>query len=70
MYYYSDPTAAAAMGNINREYSALVKKAKRIRKRYRSGKLTEAELNQARTQFKGLFKNVLDQVLSEEPDEE
>lgn len=70
MYYYSDPTAAAAMGNINREYSALVKKAKRLRKLYRSGKLTEAELNQARAQFKGLFKNVLDQVLSEEPDEE
>lgn len=70
MNYYSDPTAAAAMGNINREYSALVKKAKSICKRYRAGKLTEAELNQARAQFKGLFKNVLDQVLSEESDEE
>jgi hypothetical protein len=58
------------MGNINLESSALVKKAKRLRKLYRSGKLTEAELDQARAQFKGLFKNVLDQVLSEEPDEE
>ena len=32
MGYYSDPTASQALGNINREFSRLERKAKRLRK--------------------------------------
>ena len=32
MGYYSDPTAAMALGGINREFSRLEKKAKKIPK--------------------------------------
>lgn len=32
MGYYSDPTAAKALGGINREFAKLEKKAKRLRR--------------------------------------
>lgn len=65
MNYYSDPTASAALGNINREFSKQVKKAKRLRKLYEDGKLSENALEKAHSQFKGLYKHVLDNVLEE-----
>ena len=34
---YSDPTAARAMGNINREFSRLEKRAKALRKLLKEG---------------------------------
>ena len=65
-YYYSDPTAAKAMGNLNREYSKQVKKAKTLRTLYEKGTLSAKELEKAHEQFKGLYKYVLDNVLAEE----
>ena len=66
MGYYSDPTAAAALGSINREFSRLEKKAKRLRKRLQEGTLSPRALEQARAQYTGIYRHVLDRVLAEE----
>ena len=66
MGYYSDPTASKALGGINREFLRLEKKAKRLRKLLKEGKLSLEDLEKAQTQFKGLFRHVLDNVLEEE----
>lgn len=66
MGYYSDPTAAAALGEINREFSRLEKKAKRLKKLLEEGKLSDEDLKKAQAQFKGLYRHVLDNVLEEE----
>ena len=63
MSYYSDPTAAKALGGINREFSRLEKKAKRLRERFESGQITEADLERA--QFTGIYRHVLRNVLAE-----
>ncbi len=69
MGYYSDPTANMALGNINREFSKQVKKARKLRELYEKGKISEADLEKAQEQFKGLYKHVLQNVLSEEESE-
>ena len=66
MGYYSDPTASKALGGINREFSQLEKKAKRLRKLLKEGKLSLEDLEKAQTQFKGIFRHVLDNVLEED----
>lgn len=66
MGYYSDPTANMAIGNINREFSKQVNKAKKLHKLYKEGKISEATLEKAHDQFRGLYRHVLDNVLSEE----
>ena len=65
MGYYSDPTASQALGNINRELSKHVKKAKNLRKLYEKGKLSAQALEKAQSQFKGIYRHVLDDVLKE-----
>lgn len=64
MGYYSDPTASAALGNINREFSKLEKKAKNLRKLFEEGKISEGTLKQAQSQFTGIYRYVLDNVLN------
>lgn len=59
MGYYSDPTAAAALGNINREFSKLEKKAKAIRKLLDEGKISKSDVEKAQSQFTGLYRHVL-----------
>lgn len=66
MSYYSDPTAAKALGGINREFSRLEKKAKKIRKRWEAGEISSEELNRAQAQFTGIYRHVLTNVLKEE----
>ncbi len=66
MGYYSDPTASMAIGNINREFSKLEKKAKKLRQLLEEGKLSPEELKKAQAQFKGLYRHVLSNVLEEE----
>lgn len=66
MGYYSDPTAAQALGNINREFSKLEKKAKSLKKLLEKGKLSQKELERAQAQFTGLYRHVLDNVLEQE----
>lgn len=65
MGYYSDPTAAQALGEINREFSRLEKKAKNLRRLLEEGKLSEEALERAQGQFKGIYRHVLDNVLAE-----
>ncbi len=65
MAYYRDPTADRALGNINREFSRLEKKAKTLRKLYEEGKLSESALRKSQAQFTGLYKHVLSNVLEE-----
>ena len=69
MSYYSDPTAAKALGGINREFSRLEKKAKRLRARFESGQITAQDLERAQTQFRGIYRHVLTNVLNESPAE-
>ena len=64
MSYYSDPTAARALGPINREFNRLEKKAKRLRKLYREGQISEQELANAQRQFTGIYRHVLTNVLN------
>lgn len=59
MGYYSDPTAAKALGGINREFSRLEKKAKRLCKLRDEGKITPDALERAQEQFTGIYRNVL-----------
>ncbi len=68
MGYYSDPTASQALGNINREFSRLEKKAKHLRKLRDEGKISPQALERAQSQFKGLYRHVLENVLAKEGD--
>ena len=65
MSYYSDPTAAKALGSINREFSRLEKKAKRIRKGLREGRLTPQDVERAQAEFTGIYRHVLNNILKE-----
>ena len=65
MSYYSDPTAAKALGGINREFSRLEKKAKRLRARFEAGEITVQDLDRAQAQFTGIYRHVLTNVLNE-----
>lgn len=58
-YHYSDPTAAMALGGINREFSRLEKKAKRLHKLLDEGKLSPEALARAQGEFTGIYRNVL-----------
>ena len=66
MSYYSDPTAARALSGINREFSRLEKKAKKLRKLRDEGKLSAEALEKAQGEFRGIYKHVLNNVLNEE----
>ena len=66
MGYYSDPTASQALGGINREFSRLEKKAKKLRKLLEEGKLSPEALERALVHFKGIYRHVLTNVLEEE----
>ena len=65
MGYYSDPTAAEALGGINREFARLEKKAKRLRRLFEEGTLSQEDLDKAQSQFRGIYKHVLTHVLNE-----
>ena len=64
---YSDPTAAQAMGNINREFSRLEKKAKVLRKLLREGKISPKTVERAQAQYTGIYKHILTRILAEKP---
>ncbi len=65
MSHYSDPTAAKALGGINREFSRLEKKAKKLRTRWEAGEITMEDLERAQAQFTGIYRHVLNHVLAE-----
>ena len=62
-YHYSDPTAATAMGNLNREFSKWEKKAERLCERLEEGDLTLQDLERAEAQFTGIHRHVLAHTL-------
>ncbi len=66
MGYYSDPTAARALGPINREFSKYIKKAKRLCRLYKEGRISPEEFDKAHTEFRGIYKHVLDKALAGE----
>ena len=59
MHHYSDPTAARALGGINREFSRLEKKAKNLCRLLDEGKITPEDFAGAQTQFTGIYRHVL-----------
>ena len=63
MSHYYDPTASRALGSINREFSRQEKIAKKLCSRYLQGKLSPQEWDVAHTQFKGIYRHVLDHAL-------
>lgn len=66
MGYYSDPTASAALGEINREFSRLEKKAKRLCRLWREGKLSPEAMERAQEEhFTGIYRHVLRLALKE-----
>ena len=69
MGYYADPTASAALGNINRQFSKMEKKAKRIRRLWMEGKLSYEDLERIEREFTGIYRHVLLNVLRR-PDED
>lgn len=68
MGFYSDPTASRALGPINREFNRLEKKAKALRKQFKAGLITEADLAKAQSQFRGIYRHVLTNVLNDQED--
>lgn len=68
MGFYSDPTASRALGPINREFNRLEKKAKALHKQFKAGLITEADLEKAQGQFRGIYRHVLTNVLAQEED--
>ena len=59
MNHYSDPTAALALGGINREFSRLEKKAKNLCRLLDEGKITTKDFEAAQAQFTGIYRHVL-----------
>ncbi len=61
MGIYSDPTANAAIGAVNKEYNKLRKKAKAIKKLRQTGKLTPTQEAALEKEFIGIFRHLLDE---------
>lgn len=59
MSHYSDPTAAHALGGINREFSRLEKKAKKLCRLLDEGKITAEDFAAAQSQYTGIYRHVL-----------
>lgn len=64
MNYYNDPTAGAALGNINREFNRLERKAKRLVNLYYKGQISSEALKKAQGEFKGLYSHILKNALN------
>ena len=65
MTHYSDPTAARALGPINREFAKLEKKAKNLCRLLDEGKLSPENFQSAQRQFTGIYRHVLTNVKTE-----
>ncbi len=63
MSYRSDPTASMALGQINREFARLEKKAKRLVELLEEGKITPEDFERAQSQFRGIYVHVLTNAL-------
>lgn len=65
MSYYSDPTANAAIGSVDREIRMMRKRAEQLRTRRKKGLLTPAEVAWARKAFVGIHRRFLKVALED-----
>ena len=67
---YSDPTANAAIGAVDREFNKLKKEAKRLITDYRNGSISLDELKKGCLKFQGIYRRIPLIVLEEEKKKE
>lgn len=65
MSHYSNPTANAAIGTVDREIRMMRKRAEQIKRRRQNGLLTPEELATARKQFVGIYARFLREALED-----
>lgn len=65
MNHYSNPTANAAIGAVDREIRVMRKRAVQIKHRRQQGLLTPDELAKARKQFIGIYARFLREALED-----
>lgn len=65
MSHYSNPTANAAIGAVDRELKQMRKRAEQIKRRRKNGQLTNEELVLARKQFVGIYARFLRDALED-----
>jgi len=61
--YYSNPTENAAIGAVDKELSAMRKKARRLKTLHQRGLLTPEEETRARREFRGIYARFLREAL-------
>ncbi len=61
MRSYSDPTANAALGAIEKEFRDKEKQIDRLKALRRKGKLSDEQVLEASRQFTGIFRHVFDE---------
>ena len=64
MSYYSNPTANAAIGSIDREIRKMEKRAKRLKERKDCGRLSPQQEAAAYREFSGIFRPILERALN------
>ena len=73
MSYYSNPTANAAMGAVDKEIGKINKEVKKLRLQKADGDITEAyferRVEKLRGRYKGFFRRVLENALVRKLDE-
>jgi len=65
MKNYSDPTANAAIGSVDKEFRAKQKLAVRLKALRLDGKLSDKTLNEARKEFTGIFARLYDGIFED-----
>ena len=65
MSHYSNPTANAAIGAVDREIHMMRKRAEQIKRRRQQGLLTPEELREARKQFVVIYARFLREALND-----
>ena len=63
--YYSNPTANAATGAVDKEIRAMRQWADEIHRLHQSGKLGQMELEMARKRFRGVCRRFLEEALAD-----
>ena len=73
MSYYSNPTANAAMGAVDKEIGKINKEIKNLRRQKAEGVITDAyferRVEKLRGRYKGFFRRVLENALVRKLDE-
>ena len=65
MSHYSNPTADAAIGSIDREIRKMEKRAAKLKKQKAAGRLSAQQEAAAYREFSGIFRPILIKALKE-----